>query len=78
MISGIKQPACSGALVSGWFSEVMQSFVLAPAPGMSEVVLEPYNSALCFQDLLEYTDQVQQIQKMKLLEQHPIHICRNV
>ena len=38
--------------------EVMQSFVLAPAPGMSEVVLEPYNSALCFQDLLEYTDQV--------------------
>ena len=35
----------------------MQSFVLAPAPGMSEVVLEPYNSALCFQDLLEYTDQ---------------------
>eukprot|EP00435_Cladocopium_sp_Y103_P016967 s907_g4.t1 len=37
---------------------VMQSFVLAPAPGMSEVVLEPYNSALCFQDLLEYTDQV--------------------
>jgi hypothetical protein len=56
----------------------MQSFVLAPAPGMSEVVLEPYNSALCFQDLLEYTDQVQQIQKMKLLEQHPIHVCRNV
>lgn len=38
--------------------QVMQSFVLAPAPGMSEVVLEPYNSALCFQDLLEYTDQV--------------------
>lgn len=37
---------------------VMQSFVLAPAPGISDVVLEPYNSALCFQDLLEYTDQV--------------------
>ena len=77
MISGIKQPACTGAPVVGC-SEVMQSFVLAPAPGMSEVVLEPYNSALCFQDLLEYTDQVQQSQKMKLLEQHPIHVCRNV
>ena len=37
---------------------VMQSFVLAPAPGIADVVLEPYNSALCFQDLLEYTDQV--------------------
>eukprot|EP00931_Biecheleriopsis_adriatica_P074781 TRINITY_DN4877_c0_g1_i2.p1 TRINITY_DN4877_c0_g1~~TRINITY_DN4877_c0_g1_i2.p1 ORF type:complete len:537 (-),score=86.17 TRINITY_DN4877_c0_g1_i2:371-1954(-) len=37
---------------------IMQSFVLAPAPGIADVVLEPYNSALCFQDLLEYTDQV--------------------
>lgn len=37
---------------------VMQSFVLAPAPNISDVVLEPYNAALCFQDLLEYTDQV--------------------
>ncbi|CAE7620544.1 unnamed protein product [Symbiodinium pilosum] len=37
---------------------VMQSFVLAPAPGISDVVLEPYNACLCFQDLLEYTDQV--------------------
>lgn len=37
---------------------VMQSFVLAPAPAISDVVLEPYNACLCFQDLLEYTDQV--------------------
>ncbi|CAJ1345919.1 unnamed protein product [Effrenium voratum] len=37
---------------------VMQSFCLAPAPGIADVVLEPYNAALCFQDLLEYTDQV--------------------
>lgn len=37
---------------------IMQSFVVAPAPTISDVVLEPYNAALCFQDLLEYTDQV--------------------
>lgn len=37
---------------------IMQTFTLAPAPGTSDVVLEPYNAALGFQDLLEYSDQV--------------------
>eukprot|EP00930_Biecheleria_cincta_P077372 TRINITY_DN64653_c0_g1_i1.p1 TRINITY_DN64653_c0_g1~~TRINITY_DN64653_c0_g1_i1.p1 ORF type:complete len:524 (-),score=84.47 TRINITY_DN64653_c0_g1_i1:144-1715(-) len=37
---------------------VMQSFCVAPSPNISDLVLEPYNAALCFQDLLEYTDQV--------------------
>ncbi|CAE8589992.1 unnamed protein product [Polarella glacialis] len=37
---------------------IMQTFTLAPAPGVSDVVLEPYNAALCMQDLLEYCDQV--------------------
>ena len=37
---------------------ILQNFVLAPAPGISDIVLEPYNSALCFQDLFEYSDQV--------------------
>mmetsp|Transcript_51033 Transcript_51033/g.114880 ORF Transcript_51033/g.114880 Transcript_51033/m.114880 type:complete len:511 (+) Transcript_51033:132-1664(+) len=37
---------------------IMQNFCLAPAPGMSDVVIEPYNAALAMQDLLEQSHQV--------------------
>lgn len=37
---------------------ILQSFTLVPAPGISDVIIEPYNSALALQDLLEYCHQV--------------------
>lgn len=37
---------------------IMQTFTLVPAPGVSDIVLEPYNAALGLQDLLEYSNQV--------------------
>jgi len=37
---------------------VMQSFSVLPSPGVSDVLIEPYNAALSLQDLLEYCHQV--------------------
>jgi tubulin beta len=37
---------------------ILQSFTLAPSPGMADMLLEPYNAALGLQDLLEYCHQV--------------------
>lgn len=37
---------------------IMQSFCVVPSPGVSDVLIEPYNSALGIQDLMEYTHQV--------------------
>lgn len=47
---------------------IMQSFCLAPAPKMCNIVTEPYNAALGMQDLLEYTDQVFLFDNMALSE----------
>merc|ERR1719446_342294 len=37
---------------------ILQTFTLVPAPGLSDVLIEPYNAALGLQDLLEYCHQV--------------------
>jgi tubulin beta len=37
---------------------VLQSFTILPSPGVSDVLIEPYNAALALQDLLEYCHQV--------------------
>lgn len=37
---------------------ILQTFSLVPAPGLSDVLIEPYNASLGLQDLLEYCDQV--------------------
>jgi len=37
---------------------IMQSFCVVPAPGLSDVLIEPYNAVLGFEDLLEYCHQV--------------------
>jgi len=36
---------------------LMQTFTLVPGPGVSDITIEPYNAALAYQDLLEYTEQ---------------------
>ena len=36
---------------------ILQSFTLVPSPGLSDVIVEPYNAALGIQDLLEYCHQ---------------------
>eukprot|EP00747_Dinoflagellata_sp_TGD_P164546 gnl/TRDRNA2_/TRDRNA2_184622_c0_seq1.p1 gnl/TRDRNA2_/TRDRNA2_184622_c0~~gnl/TRDRNA2_/TRDRNA2_184622_c0_seq1.p1 ORF type:complete len:539 (+),score=91.43 gnl/TRDRNA2_/TRDRNA2_184622_c0_seq1:75-1619(+) len=36
---------------------IMQTFTLVPAPGVSDVLIEPYNAALGLQDLLEHCHQ---------------------
>lgn len=37
---------------------MLQSFSVLPSPGVSDVLIEPYNAALALQDLLEYCHQV--------------------
>jgi tubulin beta len=37
---------------------VLQSYAVLPSPGVSDVLIEPYNAALALQDLLEYCHQV--------------------
>ncbi|CAD7948636.1 unnamed protein product [Amoebophrya sp. A25] len=36
---------------------ILQSFTVVPSPGLTDVILEPYNAALGMQDLLEYCHQ---------------------
>lgn len=50
---------------------ILQSFTVAPSPGMSDVALEPYNAALGLQDLLEYCHQVFFFDNHQLID-----ICR--
>eukprot|EP00397_Hematodinium_sp_SG-2012_P021702 GEMP01022440.1.p1 GENE.GEMP01022440.1~~GEMP01022440.1.p1 ORF type:complete len:508 (+),score=91.00 GEMP01022440.1:98-1621(+) len=37
---------------------ILQSFCIVPSPGISDVLLEPYNAALVLEDLVEYCHQV--------------------